>query len=174
MLRTHARWCCWRRPPPRIAERPHGASCAPGVDFTMGETMSLATVLDPALIRCYEEQGYTVVPGLFRRKETDSLRGHFDAMRQSRLAAGTLRVGDEITDPEDPLAVYPRIMQPHRHDAVSRGWLLDARLRRWLNALAGRGGRRQVGLAHSHSLSLGPCLTGGSVPSSFHVFAPWQ
>ena len=99
---------------------------------------SLATALDPTLIRHYEEHGYTVVPGLFSRKETDNLRGHFDAMRAARLAAGTLRVGDNITDPEDPLAAYPRILQPHRHDAVSRDWLLDARLRSWLNALTGR------------------------------------
>ena len=100
--------------------------------------MSLATALDPGLIRCYEEHGYTVVPGLFSRAETDRLRAHFDAMRRSGLAAGTLRVGDNITDTEDPLAVYPRIMQPHRQDALSREWLLDARLRHWLNGLTGR------------------------------------
>ena len=29
-------------------------------------------------------------------------------------------------------------MQPHRQDAVSRDWLLDARLGSWLNALTGR------------------------------------
>ena len=100
--------------------------------------MSLATALDRDLIRCYEEHGYTVVAGLFSRSETDRLRAHFEAMRQSQLAAGTLHVGDDITDIEDPLAVYPRILQPHRHDAVSRDWLLDARLRTWLNALTGR------------------------------------
>ena len=100
--------------------------------------MSLATALDPIFIRRYEEHGYTVVPGLFSRTETDRLRDHFDAMRRGRLAAGTLRVGENITDTDDPLAVYPRIMQPHRQDAVSREWLLDARLRHWLNALTGR------------------------------------
>ena len=100
--------------------------------------MSLATSLDSDLIRCYEEHGYTVVPGLFSRTETDRLRAHFDAMRRSRLAAGTLRVGDNITDTDDPLAAYPRIMQPHRQDSVSREWLLDARLGSWLNALTGR------------------------------------
>ena len=100
--------------------------------------MSLATALDPDLIRCYEERGYTVVAGLFSRSETDRLGAHFEAMRQSQLAAGTLHVGDDITDIEDPLAVYPRILQPHRHDAESRDWLLDARLRTWLNALTGR------------------------------------
>ena len=31
--------------------------------------MSLATSLDSDLIRCYEEHGYTVVPGLFSRRQ---------------------------------------------------------------------------------------------------------
>ena len=100
--------------------------------------MAQATALDSDLIRRYREQGYTVVPGLFSRAETDRLRAHYDAMHRSFVAAGTLRVGDRITDPDDPLAAYPRIMHPHRRDAVSRDWLLDARLRRWLNALTGR------------------------------------
>ena len=100
--------------------------------------MSLATSLDSELIRCYQEHGYTVVPGLFSRAETDLLRNHYDAMHRGFVAAGTLRVGDRITDPDDPLPAYPRIMHPHRRDAVSRDWLLDTRLRCWLNALTGR------------------------------------
>ena len=100
--------------------------------------MTHATAVDSDLVRCYREQGYTVVPGLFSRDETDRLRAHFDAMRLRRIAAGTLRVGDGITDADDPLAAYPRFMHPHRHDAASRDWLLDARLRGWLNALTGR------------------------------------
>ncbi len=59
-------------------------------------------------------------------------------MRRRRIADGTLRVGDGITDANDPLAAYPRFMHPHRHDAASRDWLLDARMRGWLNALTGR------------------------------------
>ena len=100
--------------------------------------MAQATELDPDLIRRYGEQGYAVVPALFSRAETDRLRAHYDTMHRGFVATGTLRVGDRITDPDDPLAAYPRIMHPHRRDAVSRGWLLDARLRSWLNALTGR------------------------------------
>ena len=100
--------------------------------------MTHAIAVDSDLVRCYREQGYTVVPGLFSRAETDRLRAHFDAMRLHRIAAGTLRVGDGITDADDPLSAYPRFMHPHRHDAASRDWLLDARLRGWLNALTGR------------------------------------
>ena len=101
--------------------------------------MAQATsLIDSHLIRCYREQGYAVVPGLFSRAETDRLHAHYDAMHRNFVATGTLRVGDRITDPDDPLAAYPRIMHPHRRDAVSRAWLLDARLRRWLNALTGR------------------------------------
>ena len=94
--------------------------------------------VDSSLVRCYREQGYAVVPGLFSRAESDRLRAHFDAMRRHRIADGTLHVGDGIADADDPLAAYPRLMHPHRHDAVSRDWLLDPRLRRWLAALTGR------------------------------------
>ena len=100
--------------------------------------MAYATALDSALVRNYREQGYTMVPRLFSRAETAGLRDHFDAMHRSPVAAGTLRVGDAITDADDPLAAWPRIMHPHRRDALSRDWLLDARLRSWLNALTGR------------------------------------
>ena len=100
--------------------------------------MPHATALDTDLVRRYGEQGYAVVPALFSGTETDLLRAHFDAMHRGFVATGTLRAGDRITDPDDPLAAYPRIMHPHRRDAVSRDWLLDARLRSWLNALTGR------------------------------------
>ena len=100
--------------------------------------MAYATALDSALVRNYREQGYTMVPRLFSRAETAGLRDHFDAMHRSPVAAGTLWVGDAITDADDPLAAWPRIMHPHRRDALSRDWLLDARLRSWLNALTGR------------------------------------
>ena len=60
--------------------------------------MSLATAVDSDLIRCYAEHGYTVVPGLFSRAETDRLSAHYNAMHQGFVATGTLRVGDRITD----------------------------------------------------------------------------
>ena len=100
--------------------------------------MAHATALDSSLVRHYREHGFALVPGLFPVAEVDRLRDHFDAMRRSRLAAGALPAGDGIGDARDPLAEYPRLMHPHRHDSVSRAWLLDARLRGWLNALAGR------------------------------------
>lgn len=100
--------------------------------------MAHATTVDSSLVQEYREHGFAVVPRLFSRAEVERLGGHFDAMRRSRLAAGTLRVGDGIRDAGDPLAAYPRLMQPHRHDSRSRAWLLDARLRSWLRAHAGR------------------------------------
>lgn len=100
--------------------------------------MAHATALDSSPVRDYREHGYAVVPRLFGRAEVERLGSHFEAMRRSRLAAGTLRAGDGIRDPGDPLAAYPRLMQPHRHDSRSRAWLLDARLRSWLRALTGR------------------------------------
>ena len=68
-------------------------------------------------------------------------------MRRSRIADGTLRVGDGITDANDPLAAYPRFMHPHRHDAVSHGSLPNrsrTRFRRALIAHYVAGEARQV------------------------------
>ena len=73
-------------------------AAAPSVQFTVEETMSLATSFDSDLIRCYEEHGYTVVPGLFSRTETDRLRAHFDAMRRSR-GLPPARCGSATTSP---------------------------------------------------------------------------
>ena len=75
------------------------------------------------------------------------LRHHFDAMRRSRIADGTLRVGDGITDANDPLAAYPRFMHPHRHDAMIHGSLPNRsriRFRRALIAHYIAGEARQV------------------------------
>ena len=68
-------------------------------------------------------------------------------MRRSRIADGTLRVGDGITDANDPLAAYPRFMHPHRHDAVIHGSLPNrsrTRFRRALIAHYIAGEARQV------------------------------
>ncbi len=68
-------------------------------------------------------------------------------MRRSRIADGTLRVGDGITDANDPLAAYPRFMHPHRHVAVIHGSLPNrsrTRFRRALIAHYIAGEARQV------------------------------
>jgi ectoine hydroxylase-related dioxygenase (phytanoyl-CoA dioxygenase family) len=84
------------------------------------------------LLHQYDEQGFIVVPGLFSSDEVETYKRHF-----MELNAAQHGERDERIQSYDPLAKYPRIMQPHRQETLSRDWLLDARLDQWLTALMG-------------------------------------
>ena len=93
-------------------------------------------LIDETLVSTFQRRGHTVVPGLFSAAEVASYSEHFDAM--NRRQASQSRPDDYPTGDHDPLKAYPRLMQPHRSDRISIEWLLDERLRSWLNALLGR------------------------------------
>ncbi|MEU3982026.1 phytanoyl-CoA dioxygenase family protein [Streptomyces sp. NPDC026672] len=87
----------------------------------------------------FEEQGFTVVPGLFGRDEVDRLCAVFAALHAAgRPVPGHYepRVPADGA-PVDPLHAYPRVMHPHEIDGLARDVLLDARLRTVLEALLG-------------------------------------
>lgn len=69
----------------------------------------------------FHDQGFVVVPGLFSQGEVERYKAHFMTMNLTYQSG-------EIKDQGDPLARFPRIMQPHRTDDLSREWLLDSRL----------------------------------------------
>ncbi len=75
----------------------------------------------------FAAQGYTVARGLFSLDEVQHLRQHFLMINQEHR-----RDADNIADPSDPLALYPRVMQPHRWDETSLQWMIDERLNDWL------------------------------------------
>ena len=81
----------------------------------------------------FAAQGYTVARGLFSLDEVQHLRQHFLMINQEHR-----RDADNIADPSDPLALYPRVMQPHRWDETSLHWMIDARLNDWLTHILGR------------------------------------
>ena len=80
----------------------------------------------------FATEGYTVVSGLFSAEETEFYNQHFEALRQREVNL------DDVKDASDPLQIYPRLMQPHRHDETSLRWLLDERLNQSLTGLLGR------------------------------------
>ena len=45
---------------------------------------------------------------------------------------------DNVSDRDDPLHKYPRIMMPHRWDETSLLWMIDARLKEWMTRILGR------------------------------------
>lgn len=84
-------------------------------------------------VRQFEENGFTVVRGLFSRDEIDELCGAFAALH----AGGPVPGHFEPSESADPLRRYPRVMQPHEVNDLALRVLLDARLREVLETLLG-------------------------------------
>ena len=107
----------WPRP-----ARPAGTSSAP----VSAEGQSMVTEAD---LQFYQNNGYVVIRGLFSPEEVARYRDYFMAMRST----GPLPLDDTSwylnSGDDDPLKKYPRIIQSHRWDDVSKQWLLDPRLK---------------------------------------------
>jgi hypothetical protein len=84
-------------------------------------------------LRQFQEDGFTVLRGLFGHDEIDLLRAEFTALH----AAGPVPGHFQPRTGTDPLAAYPRVMQPHEINERARRVLLDARLRSVLEVLLG-------------------------------------
>ena len=80
-------------------------------------------------LQFYQNNGYVVIRGLFSPEEVARYRDYFMAMRST----GPLPLDDTSwylnSGDDDPLKKYPRIIQSHRWDDVSKQWLLDPRLK---------------------------------------------
>ncbi len=91
-------------------------------------------MLTEAHQRSYVENGYVVVSGLFSQAEVDGYRDHFMELRKSP------QLGDDtgvVTDSNDPIKRYPRMLRPHLWDDLALRWMLDPRLNECLIALLG-------------------------------------
>jgi ectoine hydroxylase-related dioxygenase (phytanoyl-CoA dioxygenase family) len=100
-----------------------------------------ASILDREGLRRYrerfEEDGFTVVRGLFGADEIDRLCGEFAALRTAGPVPGHFEPRAVDGPDVDPLHVWPRVMHPHEINDLAREVLLDARLRTVLEALLG-------------------------------------
>lgn len=98
-------------------------------------------MINPALIQHFQDEGYTLVRGLFSEQEVDFYRRHFMALRQKGKYQDDfsgVKSSDEEINRADPLQKYPRMIHMHRWDEVTLRWMLDERLRQHLNAFLGR------------------------------------
>nr|WSY49591.1 phytanoyl-CoA dioxygenase family protein [Streptomyces sp. NBC_00886] len=84
-------------------------------------------------IGAFEENGFTVARGLFGYDEIDRLCAEFTALH----AAGPVPGHFEPRTSDDPLQVHPRVMHPHEINQLALHFLLDPRLRSFLEALFG-------------------------------------
>ncbi|MGP4083723.1 phytanoyl-CoA dioxygenase family protein [Streptomyces sp. KR55] len=86
----------------------------------------------------FEEDGFTVVRKLFGYDEIDRLCAEFAALHAAGPVPGHFEPRAVPPGaPEDPLAAYPRVMQPHEINPVALRFLLDPRLRGVLETLFG-------------------------------------
>ncbi|HEX4215470.1 MAG TPA: phytanoyl-CoA dioxygenase family protein [Candidatus Dormibacteraeota bacterium] len=74
----------------------------------------------------FEEQGYLIARGLFGRTEIDGLRDNFMALHGAGPVPGFFEPKRGVEG--DILAVYPRVMHPHRFNEMALRYMLDARL----------------------------------------------
>ena len=92
----------------------------------------------------FERDGYLVLRGLFSPEEAAQIRDAFLAQAQDGPVEGLseIRRGADSYDKSDPLAFYPRMMNPHGQPArevgrIARDFLLNPRLFPILSALFG-------------------------------------
>lgn len=86
----------------------------------------------------FERDGYLVVRQLFHSDEVNEIRDRFTAIAESaKEIPGYWKPDLSPEAAGDPLKRYPRVMQPHRWDEMSKRYLLDARVHDVLLALLG-------------------------------------
>lgn len=83
----------------------------------------------------YQQQGFTIVRGLFSPEEVDLFREHF--MQLAAEGRGFFEREQKAAAETDPLKKFPRMVHMHRWDGLSLQFLLDQRIKRCLTMLLG-------------------------------------
>lgn len=94
------------------------------------------SLIDDARAAFFADNGYLLVPGLFTADEARDYRDHFMALRADGWYPNDFEGWRDAGD-HDPLKRFPRMIQMHRWDAVTKRWLLDRRLAAALTKLFG-------------------------------------
>ncbi len=82
----------------------------------------------------YQDHGYVVVAGLFSPAEVDHYREHYMDLRQYPHPGDDTGI---VTDGNDPIKRYPRMIKPHLWDELSLRWMLEPRINACLTGLLG-------------------------------------
>jgi hypothetical protein len=99
------------------------------------QAISVEPVLSEEQIASFRRDGYLVVRGLFGADEVAALRQRFERLVDGSEPAPQPDYWPVDDTATDPLKRYPRVMMPHRWDALSRRWLLDVRIMAILRVL---------------------------------------
>jgi len=87
-------------------------------------------------VESYQSDGYYIARKLFSDADVTAIRQHFDEIGRGPAIPGHWEA-DLSPGVKDSLQRYPRVMMPHRFDALSKRYLLDARIQRLLRELLG-------------------------------------
>jgi len=98
--------------------------------------MEATVAPDEGIVSDFEENGFVIARGLFSPDEAADYRAHFFHLRETKSYADDW--SGEPYGENDPLVAYPRMIHMHRWDEKSLHWLLEPRLRLWLEAISGR------------------------------------
>jgi phytanoyl-CoA hydroxylase len=95
--------------------------------------------LEATTLADFERDGFHIERRLYSSDEVASIRSAFTDFNRDGPVAGLSDIKSGFS-PQDPLLVYPRVMQPHRHPQLEVGrlaleYLLDARLEPILRGL---------------------------------------
>src|SRR5690606_14640411 len=86
----------------------------------------------------FDERGYYVARGLFSPEEVSTFLSHFMRLNAERQDAASAQLDPAAAGGQvDPLKLYPRMLQMHRWDALSLGYLIDPRINEVLTTLLG-------------------------------------
>ena len=99
--------------------------------------MITTPTLTPEQLRIFDEQGYLVIRGALPADEVRLLLDTFTEMHTQGPVPGFFEPKSLEEANGDMLKVYPRVMHPHRFNAIALRYLLDPRLGAILTALFG-------------------------------------
>ena len=90
----------------------------------------------------FENDGYLLVRSLLSQEEVEEINHRFREIHNNGQGMPgyyePAKSQDAADRPDDPLNQYPRVIQPHRWDAVSRKYLLHPKIQRVLIEILGQ------------------------------------
>lgn len=107
----------------------------------IAETTKAASGPTAEQIEQYERDGYIVARGLFSPAEIAEIRDAFMNQAAAGCVENLFELNARLAE-TDPLARYPRVMQPHRYPDLEVGrvamkYLCDPRVAQWITTITG-------------------------------------
>src|SRR5579871_3181771 len=83
----------------------------------------------------YDRDGYVIARGMFTQDEVEALCANFDALYALGSVPGCFEIAVEAEQAGDPLRRYPRMMHPHRVNALAMQYMTHPRIAAALHIL---------------------------------------